>query len=140
MDASFRRAGRDRPRGPRVLVRQRTAAPPPVPGAVPARATVGHRRRVPPFHRGRRVPPAGPVALGRLGRDTGARVDRASLLGAGREWLVRVHAGGDPAPPPGPARQPPPLLPSRGVRPPGPCAAAARSRKRSAGRVLAPLL
>ena len=62
---------------------------------VRARRPAGDQRRVPRFHRGRRLRPPRVLALRRLGRPHQAGLDRPALLGAGRErrWRRFTLAG-----------------------------------------------
>ena len=84
----------DRPRRRRLLLRQRTAAPPRVPECLRAGLAAGHQRRVPAPSSRRRLPAARAVAL----RWAGSRVQQ-SQWSAPLYWeqrdgdLVRCHAG-----------------------------------------------
>ena len=122
------RAGRDRPPGRGLRLRQRAPPPPAVPRALPPRRPAGHQRRVARVHGRRWLPPPRPVALRRLGPGPRGGLGGAVLLDPGRRPVVRAlpqrHLAGQPRP----AGRPRQLLRGRGLRRLGRQAAPERGR------------
>ena len=123
------RAGRDRPRGRRVLLRQRAAPPPAVARALPARRPARHQRRVAGVHGRRRLPPRTSSGSPTAGRKVNADGWRAPFYWIGaRRRLVRAHAQRHLAGQPRAPGEPRQLLRGRGLRHLGRQAAAHRGR------------
>ena len=87
-----RRHSCDRPRRPRLLLRQRAAGASGLAAAGLRGAGAGEQRRVARIHGRRRLYDAESLAVGRMDRGAGARLERAGLLAPYRRRLVRDDA------------------------------------------------